>query len=805
MQSKVTILGTSNSIRAGWKEGLDSQRITIENLSIGACCSGVALCSILSPKRVLGDFTIIELAINDNNWSNRGEISRKHINLYIENIFIEVMKRNTSPIVIIMPDKFYLSSQDAKKNEVVSLYEHLAQKFHIPLINGYEILQYIEEEIDTSLLFQDRLHLKKEFAYYIGHIVQSIIDTIQDLNSSKESKKLHTKKSFYYYDSNIFQKDFISKTIGTRLRKESSITITKTKPLSITTKDTLCGVFIDTNNSKSIVTIKSANHSFSFHAYRGEVKSGGTQFLYIPTIEPLKSDGTLTISINHLDTPLDVTSKSQKEIKDGTIESLQLVGLLFYKEDLCHFKIPILPSLNYHNIIELIDQQHRESAKKIVTTYKKKVNRQLIIHIGMHKTGSSSIQESLHRYLNSPNYYYLKLEKTGNHSGKIYKLFSKKSSSKEEDRSDLIREIESSKHPYSIISGEGIIKLNLLELQTLKRFFSKWFDSIKIVAYIRTPHSYMESAFQQHLKSTTSLSSLSLEEFVGKLFPKYRERLKKFDTIFGQEHVTFWKFEPSTFPQGDVVLDFCKKLHIPIEKTTRVNESLSLEAITLLYTYHHFKRVDPMILKTLVKNLLPHKGSKFHLSSRLTKPLIDSQQSEIVWMEERLGATLQEDLIEKKGAISSEEDLLHGSLTAISLLDDLFSPLKEKIRQESYDTPQKIAKKLSLLGENDQIPATISTKKPKEKSMAENKVTLIKQKEIIEKIKREVPNIRNKEISQALNIVFSMIHDSIEKSEKGTKVSIQRLGIFAKREGINKNGEKFLKYTFKAKKGKEKN
>jgi len=168
-------------------------------------------------------------------------------------------------------------------------------------------------------------------------------------------------------------------------------------------------------------------------------------------------------------------------------------------------------------------------------------NRTVYVHIGMHKTGSSSIQKTLHNSLEDPNYVYVDLGGE-NHSGKIQSLFStdpftnhnhrkcgwdlsKINKFNKDTRSNLIKQLSNSTSNM-IISGEGITAIDKPGLLSFKYFLRNYFRNIVIVAYIRPPISYMESAFQEKIKG--SLKKLDLE----KIYPNYRKRFE-----IGRAHV----------------------------------------------------------------------------------------------------------------------------------------------------------------------------------------------------------------------------------------------------------------------------
>ena len=279
--------------------------------------------------------------------------------------------------------------------------------------------------------------------------------------------------------------------------------------------------------------------------------------------------------------------------------------------------------------------------------------KEIIIHIGMHKTGSSSIQETLHMNMrNNPSFAYVNLGSV-NHS-KLQFMFTEKGKNY---KSLLIDNFISSNSDNMIISGEGLVKLSQNELKKLKKFLSNYFDKIKIVCYIRPPASYMSSAFQQRLKGG-GINSFE----ISNTYPRYKEKFQKFDLVFGKEHVHFWKFNPKEFIKNDVVLDFCYRLNININPKSiiKINESISKEALSLLYVYRKFfpqSKHDPQS-SLVVKELSKIGNTPFKFNFYLLENIIKEKQNDITWMERRLSDSLEEENYHYPYEISSEEDIL---------------------------------------------------------------------------------------------------------------------------------------------------
>lgn len=316
------------------------------------------------------------------------------------------------------------------------------------------------------------------------------------------------------------------------------------------------------------------------------------------------------------------------------------------------------------------------------------MTRKCIIHIGIPKTGSSSIQRTLKKMENERVLYIPFL--SSNHGRNICVSFG---SEKQQQR--FFREIGSvqseineyitstkktlnesfAKEKYSafIISGEAIINLEKEGLVKLKEYINTYNIEVEIVGYIREPYGFMVSAYQQMFKRINIIPKLE------SYYPRYFIKLQKFDEVFGRENVTFWKFENKYFPKGDVVLDFCQKLDIPMDsqKTIRVNESLSKEAVGLLYIYRKYGPeygVGPTVIRNnnrIINALSKIGNQKFKLSPSMVMPILNANYDDILWMEKRLGESLVGEEVESDDDIKNEEELLEIGMESVHLLKEI--------------------------------------------------------------------------------------------------------------------------------------
>jgi len=296
-----------------------------------------------------------------------------------------------------------------------------------------------------------------------------------------------------------------------------------------------------------------------------------------------------------------------------------------------------------------------------------------ILHIGMHKTGTSSIQ----RYLDTHKEELgnkIKFASFGmsNHSGPINFLFKR-----DLNQSPLIRQQHLSQRDIRnrvklyqqyfdqsmqadfrqiIISAEAIVELNEHELSHLKERLLSHVDKIILIAYIRPPIDFMESAIQQGLK----MHQVHLD--YNFLYPRYQTRFEKFEHVF--DPVEYRLFSKSSLFQGDVVADFCQRFSINHFPYHRENESLSALAVKFLYHFQKYRLSDKISNQDVVlieETLSQLDAAKFCLPTQIIDETFEHFSQDIKWIENRLGLSGEFSHISK---IDREDDL--SSLNKIS-------------------------------------------------------------------------------------------------------------------------------------------
>ena len=300
-----------------------------------------------------------------------------------------------------------------------------------------------------------------------------------------------------------------------------------------------------------------------------------------------------------------------------------------------------------------------------------------IVHIGMHRTGSTSIQHSLHGFRND-QFAYARLGDDPNHSLAIHSLFALEperhhlhrrnganpasvSDYITKMRAELQQAVSDSEGRTLIVSGEDISALPRESLIRLRDDLGSRFDDLTVVGYVRAPTELMTSSFQHRV----SLGAVSQFD-VDRQYRSYEGTFGIFDEVFGREKVNLWKFDIASFPNRCAVRDFCARLGIdlPPERIVRFNESLPRQIIALLYSYYKVGPAGASSMtgqerQRLLERLAPLGNDPFRISADVIKPILDKQRADITWMEERLGQSLHEEIGEhRRGDVRDESDLL---------------------------------------------------------------------------------------------------------------------------------------------------
>lgn len=229
-----------------------------------------------------------------------------------------------------------------------------------------------------------------------------------------------------------------------------------------------------------------------------------------------------------------------------------------------------------------------------------------VLHIGMHKTGTTTIQNFLVKNTNQVfSFFDYAPFFEANHSVPLFSLFSNnpqnyfwhrhlgRSDQEIEDYNrsnfEILTDFLLSKNADkgTIFSGEDLIFLNEINLLVLKKFMEYFYERVNIIGYFRQPVSYFLSAFHEKVKNNYEFCQQ--ERFSLKV--SYREKFEKFFNVFESNCVSL--FDYGKLEQGDIITDFIYRLEG--KKIKKEELSLRYHASTKIFNTSSDARVTQLL------------------------------------------------------------------------------------------------------------------------------------------------------------------------------------------------------------------
>ncbi|MGR3794763.1 hypothetical protein [Vannielia sp. SX4] len=213
--------------------------------------------------------------------------------------------------------------------------------------------------------------------------------------------------------------------------------------------------------------------------------------------------------------------------------------------------------------------------------------KEVLLHIGTHKTGSTTIQRALHGYNDGVT------RCAGfqhqNHSIPLYTIFSERRAAyhiwrnqgftssrvealRKKYLAELDRDLADPSHDRLVISGEDISVLATAEKQALLARISDAGLTVKVVVFTRSPLAYVASDTQERVKNGLAPVPLS---------PGYHHKIAPFVEALGPANVIACDFDAILSGRQDLIEVFSKLAGIVLPPTQAVNQSMSLAALAL--------------------------------------------------------------------------------------------------------------------------------------------------------------------------------------------------------------------------------
>lgn len=315
-----------------------------------------------------------------------------------------------------------------------------------------------------------------------------------------------------------------------------------------------------------------------------------------------------------------------------------------------------------------------------------RVRDRLILHAGMHKTGSTSLQNALSSGAGE-NVHVMRLGQP-NHSAPCIALFAENPeqhfsfrrqglgvddlATKRQDLETRVRrQLRNRPEDTFVLSAEWLSTASEAALNRLKDRFCPHFKTTTVYAYIRPPADFMRSSLQQNIKTGAQKFSMH--------WPNYRERFERLDRVFGQENVALRPYLPAAMERGDIVQDFAKWSNIAISNdvAARRNSSMSAPALALIACYRRNSKTpvkSPESRKRdrqIFAELIALDGPKFALCPQVVSQEIAAHGDDLAWIEARLGWALSpaaEIAVEAPYLIGCNDDLKRAAARFAPLL-----------------------------------------------------------------------------------------------------------------------------------------
>ncbi|WP_299941495.1 hypothetical protein [uncultured Microbulbifer sp.] len=242
--------------------------------------------------------------------------------------------------------------------------------------------------------------------------------------------------------------------------------------------------------------------------------------------------------------------------------------------------------------------------------------RTLYLHIGFHKTGSSSLQLALKCYaqqLKAIGFEFLSLGKKGNSSGAV-EVFKhgERVYFQLNQRLDML--LASSTGERAIVSAEHLCFLHLRrDIEQVHTVCSNYFDDIRVVIYLRR-QDLQAVSFKKQSARGCALNMSSSSKLLGhsegafprideniKIYYDYFAKLQLWERVFGKASLMIREFSSEALRGGDIVSDFSTFLRGDLAiPPCRVNEGVGRKQFLLTH-----KLLELGVAESEIKKLKP--------------------------------------------------------------------------------------------------------------------------------------------------------------------------------------------------------
>ena len=335
---------------------------------------------------------------------------------------------------------------------------------------------------------------------------------------------------------------------------------------------------------------------------------------------------------------------------------------------------------------------------------------EVIVHAGVHKTGSSSIQQALQSPLNA-----LIFEREGiwiprnlpaNQSHFFVSAFGLRPERYHANVRDglgprevkdlvkgqvkrLLSDLGRARFQKIVFSGEDISTLAPKELENLRAAFNEWFGvdaQVGFALYSRRPESFVESAIQQNVKGNGMTIERSRAWHVQSCHEKYKTIVERVELVFGPDAVQVYGFEDSTSRFGSVVRHFGKVVlrGLELSDPERQNSAISDQTVRFLSECHADGHAVGLDDQKLLGQLPGSHGSLLTEGDR--KEIAELSLGDRIFLHERFGIDYRDPPTEKSNGRRDDSGYCEAAKLILPLLEpstkSRFAEFLSRIREE---------------------------------------------------------------------------------------------------------------------------
>ena len=183
----------------------------------------------------------------------------------------------------------------------------------------------------------------------------------------------------------------------------------------------------------------------------------------------------------------------------------------------------------------------------------------VILHIGPHKTGTTSIQAFLHgnsAALRKHGFFYPQTQEDGqNHHDLVRGLRDPSTFLSTTKRiQELLKESESSDCHTIILSSEMFVE-HEVPIHLLKSIFIGW--EVVVLAYIRRPDDHISASYAQLLREPECRRTQPIDEHPAPYDSSFQSVFPKWFPHFAPGEMVLAPFDPTQWFHGNLIADFC--------------------------------------------------------------------------------------------------------------------------------------------------------------------------------------------------------------------------------------------------------